>query len=97
MFTVTAMVLAGVIALADSSRGYVASTALCVAAIVVYALTRSVAFPQIGDDVGNWTETYGVVSISAEAVAALAAGAALFARRRGTWPVAAVSRVTSPA
>ena len=39
---------------------------LCVAAVLTYAATRLVAFPQIGDDVGNWGEPWGVVSIVLE-------------------------------
>jgi hypothetical protein len=73
-FTVAAMLLAGVVALSD--RGYLAAAGLCFTAVVVYAATRLVAFPQIGDDVGNWTETLGLVSIAAELVAAIAAVAA---------------------
>src|SRR4051794_34855440 len=42
---------------------------LCAAALAAYAATRLVAFPLIGDDVGNWAEPAGVASVVAEAVA----------------------------
>jgi hypothetical protein len=77
VFTIAAVALAGLITVSDDRRGYAATVALCTAAIVVYAMTRLVAFPEIGDDVGNWTETLGLVSITAEAVAALAAAVLL--------------------
>src|SRR3954465_4395106 len=37
----------------------VAGAGLCAAALAAYAATRLVAFPLIGDDVGNWAEPAG--------------------------------------
>ena len=37
-------------------------------AMLAYAVTRSVALPQIGDDVGNWAEPLGLVALTAEAL-----------------------------
>jgi hypothetical protein len=34
--------------------------------VAVYAATRLVAFPQLADDVGNWLEPLGVVSVLSE-------------------------------
>ena len=42
--------------------------AWCGAALATYAATRLVAFPMLADDVGNWAETWGVVSIAFEAL-----------------------------
>lgn len=42
---------------------------LCAVALATYAATRLVAFPQIGDDVGNWLEPWGIASIALEAAA----------------------------
>ena len=59
---------------------------LCAAAVATYAATRVVAFPQIGDDVGNWLEPWGVVSVVLEslsvavAVVSLRVGAAVSLR-----------------
>jgi hypothetical protein len=44
------------------------AAALCTAGIAAYAATRLVAFPQLADDVGNWMEPLGVVSVLSEAV-----------------------------
>jgi hypothetical protein len=41
--------------------------------VVGYLATRSVAFPQLSDDVGNWFEPLGVVSVLAELVVITAA------------------------
>jgi hypothetical protein len=59
--------------------------ALCGLAVVTYVATRVMAFPQIGDDVGNWLEPWGVVSFAFETAAVVVA----VVSRRG---VAAVSR-----
>ena len=77
-FTAVAVALA----LAVAARGtapvpFIAAGLLCAAAIVVYCLTRLVAFPQLGDDVGNWGEAPGVIAMASEAaVVALSAAAA---------------------
>ena len=63
----------------DDPRLYAAAATVCGAGIVTYAATRLVAFPQLADDVGNWTEPLGLVSIAAEAVVVATAGA-LFRR-----------------
>jgi hypothetical protein len=52
----------------DSRAVYAASAGTCALAIVGYAATRLVAFPMLADDVGNWFEPLGVVSIASEAI-----------------------------
>lgn len=52
----------------DSAAVYVASAATCALAVAGYVATRVVAFPMLADDVGNWLEPLGVVSIAAETV-----------------------------
>lgn len=49
-------------------------------ALAGYVATRLTAFPQLGDDVGNWFEPLGVVSVVAECVAVIAATNELPAR-----------------
>lgn len=61
-------VLAVALLLRDTPLVWLAAGVVPTLAIAAYALTRSVAMPQIADDVGNWTEPLGVVSVLAEAV-----------------------------
>ena len=68
-----------------NARSVAAAGVLSAAAVVTYAATRLVAFPQIADDVGNWVEPWGVVSVLLESAAVVAAAVSL----RG---VAGVSR-----
>jgi len=50
----------------DSAAVYTASVVTCGLAVVGYAATRLIAFPMLADDVGNWLEPLGVVSIVSE-------------------------------
>jgi hypothetical protein len=68
----------GVAALAcDSAAVYGLTVVTCGLALLGYAATRLIAFPQLADDVGNWFEPLGLVSVVAETVAVLAAASAL--------------------
>jgi len=75
------MVLASAVLVRDVPATYGASILTCGLAIIGYAATRVVAFPQLADDVGNWLEPLGVVSVAAEAVVVLAAIGGLRSRR----------------
>ncbi|WP_225850799.1 hypothetical protein [Streptomyces sp. HPF1205] len=72
-FALACAALAAALALSGARILRIAAGALCTAAVLTYAATRLVAFPQLGDDVGNWAEPWGVVSIALEALAAATA------------------------
>jgi hypothetical protein len=73
---IAALVVLAIAALVrDSAAVYLATVLTCALAIAGYAATRTIAFPQLADDVGNWLEPLGIVSILSEALA-LAAGLA---------------------
>lgn len=61
----------------DARPVYALAALTCGLAVAGYAATRLVAFPQLGDDVGNWLEPLGVVSVAAELVVVAAALSAL--------------------
>lgn len=76
---VTAVVLAAALVVRDVTIVWWAAGAVPALAIVAFVITRTVALPQIADDVGNWTEPLGVVALVAEGmlvVLALAHGSA---------------------
>ena len=70
---VTLVALAVLLVVADRPMVWAASVVVPALAIAAYVASRSVGLPQIGDDVGRWTEPLGVVSVAAEAVMALLA------------------------
>jgi len=78
-FTLACAGVAAVVAARPGRGAYAAAAGLCGAAVLTYAATRLVAFPQLADDVGNWGEPLGVVSIATELVV-LACALPLFRR-----------------
>lgn len=75
-------VLAGAVMLRDSQAVYALIVLTCGLAVIGYAATRLIAFPMLADDVGNWLEPLGVVSVVAETVAVAAATYPLVGSRR---------------
>jgi hypothetical protein len=77
VLTVVCMALAVAALVRDSKAVYMMVIVTCGLAVIGYAATRLVAFPMLSDDVGNWLEPLGVVSIVSESIAVAAAIAAL--------------------
>lgn len=82
VFTVACFALGIAVAVTGQAWAYRASVAVCGAGVLTYAATRLVAFPQLSDDVGNWFEPLGVVSVVSEAVVVGLALLVLQQRRR---------------
>lgn len=82
LLTTACLLLAAGLLVSDRPELLAAAAAVCGAAIVGYCLTRLVAFPQLADDVGNWGEPLGVVSVLSESVVVAASGLLLRRRRR---------------
>jgi len=68
LLTTACVLLAGVSLTSAHPAGPTLAGLVCGAAIVGYAATRLVAFPQLADDVGNWLEPLGIVSIVSESI-----------------------------
>ena len=70
-------------ALVRGGRAVYALTVLtCGLAVLGYVATRLVAFPMLADDVGNWLEPLGVVSIVSESIAVGPRSSGCAGRRR---------------
>jgi hypothetical protein len=72
--------LAPLLAWRDSKPVWAAAGVVNALAIGAYAVSRSLPLPQIGDDVGNWTEPLGMAAVVAESVTVLVAAAVLWHR-----------------
>jgi hypothetical protein len=66
--TLVCVVLAVAIVLVDNPRLWILSGAVCLAAVVGFLASRTVGLPQIGDDVGNWTEPLWIPAVVSEAL-----------------------------
>jgi hypothetical protein len=93
LFTLATFAVASVLAARPSRVWYLVASVLCFAAVAAYVATRLVAFPELADDVGAWTEPLGVVSVSAETLAAALGVIAL--RSRGSLRHSTRSRRTA--
>lgn len=82
ILTTACLVLAAAVLIRDAPVVYGLAVPTCGLAIIGYAATRLVAFPELDDDLGNWLEPLGVVSIVAEAVVVTAGVNGLRAGRR---------------
>lgn len=83
LFTAVATAAAIIVVIRTAAPAVVIGAGLISAfAILAYCLTRVVALPQLADDVGNWTEPLGLVSIASEAAVVALSVAATFRRRK---------------
>ncbi|MGZ4469685.1 MAG: hypothetical protein ACXVXB_14465 [Nocardioidaceae bacterium] len=60
------VVIAVLLLVRDSALVWTAAAVVPALAVVSYVVSRTIGLPQIGDDVGNWTEPLGVVSVVSE-------------------------------
>ncbi len=80
LFTVLTVACAAVAVAAlvrDSTVVHALALLTCGLAVAGYVATRVVPFPMLADDVGNWLEPLGVVSVLSELVVVGAAARAL--------------------
>ena len=77
VLTGACILLAAALISFDTGLAYALTVVTCALAVVGYAATRLVEFPMLADDVGNWLEPLGLVSITTESLAALLAVFAL--------------------
>lgn len=63
-----ALVLAEIVLVRPSRLAFVASAGLSAATLLGFVLTRTTGLPNAMDDIGNWTEPLGLVSLLVEAV-----------------------------
>ena len=75
------IVLAVAMLFVDNPGVWLVSGAVCLAAVVAFLASRTVGLPQIGDDVGNWTDPLGFPAVASEV---LMAGLAYVHLRRGS-------------
>lgn len=72
VLTAACLLLAAAALVRDSRGVYALAILTCGLAIIGYAATRLVAFPDLDDDVGNWLEPLGVLAILSEALVLVA-------------------------
>lgn len=81
--TTSCLLLAIAVLAFDVTAVWLISGSLSGAAVIAYLLSRMVALPQIGDDVGHWLDPLGMAAISAETLIAVTAASILIRHRQG--------------
>ena len=81
LLSVVCIVLAVAILFVDSPSLWIISGAVCLAAVVAFLASRTIGLPQIGDDVGNWTEPLGLAALFVEGVVVAISAYALASHR----------------
>ena|SRR5215212_1728309 len=71
--TIICVALAVLIVVVDHPSVWVIAGLTCLAAAVAFLASRTIGLPQIGDDVGNWTEPLGLPALASEVLMALLA------------------------
>jgi hypothetical protein len=70
LLSVVCLALAVAILFVDHAGVWAVSGLTCFAAAVAFLASRTVGLPQIGDDVGNWTEPLGLPAVASEVLMA---------------------------
>ena len=86
---VTCVVLALAIVRVDHASVWALSGLTCLAAVMAFLASRTVGLPQIGDDVGNWTDPLGFPAMAAEALMVVLASVHLQQRSVSRRPLVA--------
>lgn len=65
---VACIVLAAVIAFVDNVWVWGGAAVVSTLALLAFVISRTIGLPEIGDDVGNWTEPLGYPTLASEAL-----------------------------
>lgn len=76
--------------------GWTAAALIGLGPLLGYVFSRTTGLPGSADDIGNWGEPLGVVSMVVEGALVLLAVAALLALRTDRQPITAPLRLASP-
>jgi hypothetical protein len=82
VLSLACVALAVVILVLDTDAVWLLSGAICLAAVVAFLASRTVGLPQIGDDIGNWTDPLGFPAVASEALLVALAGVHVVRRHR---------------
>jgi hypothetical protein len=66
LLSVVCIALAVAVLFVDHPSVWLLSGLTCFAAVVAFLASRTVGLPEIGDDVGNWTEPLGIPAVASE-------------------------------
>lgn len=74
---ITGVALAALVVIWDTPAVWIISGTVALLALIAFLLSRTVGLPELGDDVGNWTEPLGFPALVAELLATAVAATVL--------------------
>ncbi|NYD42669.1 hypothetical protein [Nocardioides panaciterrulae] len=74
---VVSVVLAALLVTRDTRLVWAASGLVTLLALLAFVASRTAGLPELGDDVGNWTEPLGFPAVAAEAAVSIIAARTL--------------------
>lgn len=77
VLTVVSLALAAMLVARDSRASWALAGITTLLAVIAFVLARTVGLPQIGDDIGDWSDPLGIAAITAETLTVLIAGGVL--------------------
>jgi len=86
LLTAACLILAPALVAYDTRILWGSAGAVTLLAVVAYVFARTVGLPQISDDIGDWSDPFGTVSIVSESLTFLTAGAVLVSRNGSRAP-----------
>ena len=86
LLSIACVALAVWVVLSDRTDTWILIGAVCLAALVGYLASRTVGLPELGDDVGNWTEPLSYPAVTAELFLVALAGVRLSSGRVPSAP-----------
>ena len=86
LLSIACVVLAVWVVRSDRTDAWILIGAVALAALVGYLASRTIGLPEIGDDVGNWTEPLSYPAVTAELFLVVLAGVRLRTGRMASAP-----------
>lgn len=83
LLTVACVLLAALLLIADSVAVWATVGGICLLAVAAYIISRTIGLPLMADDIGNWLDPLGVVSVLTESSVGALAGCAIWRRTHG--------------
>jgi len=84
LLTAACILLAAAVIAVDTAVVWEIIRAVSLLALAAFLISRTVGLPQIGDDVGNWTEPLEYPALAAETLSAVVATVVLRGSRRSS-------------
>ena len=83
LLTAACILLTAAVITIDTAATWATIHVVCLLALAAFLISRTVGLPQIGDDVGNWTEPLEYPALTAEVLTAVIATIVLNGYRHG--------------